>query len=484
MKQIFFFFLFPIILCVSCSSSQTFDDAIFAKYGIFDTDGIKPEEYHQRRAKVMAKMDSGSIAILRANDPCNRNGDTDYKFRQNDNFLYLTGCNETNSTLILVPDGVLIDSITIAKEILFVQDSPKRWTGKNLGVEGAKEILGFGAEGTASIALAGNKLKDILSKALESNTILYYSPLSTAIFDPVSDMNFIITDEIKKVLEEKYPNHTMRSSDLLVHDLRAVKSPTELVLMQKAIDATAAGYIETMKSCEQGMYEYELQAVIEYCFTRSGCEYYGFPSIIGSGRNALFFHYDANRRQMKNGDLVVMDIGAEYHGYTADVTRTIPVNGKFSPEQKEIYEIVLSAQDSAFKQVKPGIMMGKSGEKAIEVIGKGLEKLGIIKDKNEAKKYCPHGISHFIGLAVHDVGPMGKLGPGMVITIEPGIYIPDSSNCSKKYWGIGIRIEDDVLVTENGCEVLSKAAPKNVAEIEKLMKQNGIGNVEKMESRR
>jgi Xaa-Pro aminopeptidase len=174
---------------------------------------------------------------------------------------------------------------------------------------------------------------------------------------------------------------------------------------------------------------------------------------------------------MNNGELVVMDLGAEYHGYSADVTRTIPVNGLYSSAQKEIYDIVYSAQNSAMKEVRPGIPMNAPGEKAMDVLGDGLLKLGIIQDKIETKKYCPHGISHFIGLDVHDVGFTNKLLPGMVFTIEPGLYIPDSSTCDKKYWGIGIRIEDDVLVTENGGKVLSGAASRTAEEIEMVMKR-------------
>ena len=174
---------------------------------------------------------------------------------------------------------------------------------------------------------------------------------------------------------------------------------------------------------------------------------------------------------MNNGELVVMDLGAEYHGYSADVTRTIPVNGIYSSAQKQIYEIVLNAQSSAIKEVRPGIPMNGPANRAIDVLGDGLLKLGIIQDKSDTKKYCPHGISHFVGLDVHDVGLTSNLIPGMVFTVEPGLYIPDSSNCDKKYWGIGIRIEDDVLVTENGYKVLSEAAPRTIEEIEELMKQ-------------
>jgi Xaa-Pro aminopeptidase len=472
MKQISFFLILIFFLDVSFASSQTSVNPPYAHYGIYDTQGIKPQEYQQRRAAVIAKMDSGSVAVFRANDPDNRNGDIDYKFRQNNNFLYLTGCNETNSTLILAPNGIRIDSVTVAEEILFVSEYTKNWSGFNLGLEGAKQVLGFGAEGTKSVVLTTEKLKEFLPQILKSINILYYTPsLPDLLFDPISNTKFAAVREVRKQLEGIYPNLAIKSSGLLVSDLRSVKSSAELVLMQKAIEATMSGCIEAMKSCEPGMYEYELQAVIEYCYTRSGCEFYGFPSIVGSGPNTLSYHYDTNRRQMNGGELVVMDIGAEYHGYSADVTRTIPVNGTYSPAQKEIYKLVLRAQNSAINEVKSNVPMNASGKKAMEVLGEGLVKLGIIQDKNEAKKYCPHGISHFVGLDVHDVGSTEKLLPGMVLTMEPGLYIPDSSNCDKKYWGIGIRIEDDVLVTENGCKVLSEAAPRTIEEIEVLMKQ-------------
>ena len=445
MKQIISIFILLLFLNNSFASAQTTIDGPFARFGVYDTDGVKPQEYRQRRATVIAAMDSGSVAIFRSNDPWIRNGDVEYKFRQNDNFLYLTGSNETNSTLILAPEGIRVDSVSVANEILFTNEYIKSWSGYNMGMEGAKLLLGFGTEGTNSIALPAGRLKDLLPQILKSKSLLYFTPsLPDILFDPISNIKFVAARDVKKGLEEKYPNLTIKNSGLLVNDLRSVKSPAELVLMQKAIDATVSGCIDAMKKCEPEMYEYELQAVIEYSFTRNGCEYCGFPSIVGSGPNTLSFHYDANRRQMKSGELVVMDIGAEYHGYSADVTRTIPVNGRYSPEQKEIYELVLNAQKSAIKEVRPNEPMNVAGNKAMEVLGEGLMRLGIIRDKGEAKKYCPHGISHYVGLDVHDVSPTKNLVPGMVFTVEPGLYIPDSSDCDKKYWGIGIRIEDDV----------------------------------------
>jgi Xaa-Pro aminopeptidase len=480
MKQVYSFLILFILLDSSFVSSQTIFNQSFADYGIFDTDGIKPPEYQQRRAAVMAMMDSGSVAIFHANNPVHRNADTDYKFRQNDDFLYLTGCNETNSTLILAPNGIHLDSVTSAKEIIFVAEYTKTWSGYNLGLEGAKRILGFDDHRTFSAVFTAEKLKMLLPLILNSKTILYYTPsLPDILFDPITDTIFSSVRAVGKGLKEKYPHLTVKSSGLFMNELRSVKSSAEIALMQKAIDATVVGCIEAMNTCASNKFEYELQAVIEYCFIRSGCEFYGFPSIIGSGPNTLSFHYISNRRQMKSGELVLMDIGAEYHGYSADVTRTIPVNGTFSPAQREIYELVLNAQNSAIKEIMPHMPVHAPEKKAMDVLGEGLVTLGIIQNKSEVKKYCPHGISHSVGLDVHDANIMETFVPGMVLTVEPGIYISDSSTCDKKYRGIGIRIEDDILVTEKGYKILSEAAPRMVESIELCMKQGK--NVEKLQ---
>ena len=472
MKNIALIIFLFFFLRSSSASGQPIGDPKYERFGIYDADGITPQEYEQRRAAVIALMDSGSVAIFHSSEPVNRNSDTEYKFRQNDNVLYLTGCTETNCTLILSSNEIRIDRVAPIKEILFISDYKKTWSGYNLGVEGARQILGFGAEGTSSVVLPNEKMKEIVPQILQSTNLLYYTPsLPDILFDQISTLKFVAAREVRKELQAQYPNLVIKGSGSLLNNLRSVKSSAELLLMQKAIDATVSGCIEAMKKCRSGMYEYELQAIIEYWFIRSGCEFYGFPSIVGSGPNTLAFHYDANRRQMNNGELVVMDLGAEYHGYSADVTRTIPVNGSYSSAQKEIYDIVYDAQNSAIKEVRPGIPMNAPGEKAIDVLGDGLLKLGIIQDKSETKKYCPHGISHFVGLDVHDVGFTNKLLPGMVFTIEPGLYIPNSSTCDKKYWGIGIRIEDDVVVMENGGKVLSEAAPRTVEEIEMIMKR-------------
>ncbi|MCX6134026.1 MAG: aminopeptidase P N-terminal domain-containing protein [Ignavibacteriales bacterium] len=434
---------------------------------------IKPEEYKQRRALLMAKMEPNSIAIFKAKDPANRSNDVNYLYRQESNFLYLTGCSEQRSYLLLCPEGIQIDSVTTVKEVFFVRPKTRSAAGESLGLDGAKSELGFAA------VLPSTELLPFARKALAGKKILYYPPsMPDIVYDPLMEKRTIVSRELKADLQSTFPELEIKSLASSVAELRSVKSQTELELIQRAIDATIAAHVEAMKSSEPAMYEYELQAVIEYCFAKNGAEYQGFPSIVGSGPNSCILHYEANRRQMKDGDVVVMDLGAEYHGYSADVTRTIPVNGTFSPPQKEIYEIVLQAQTEATKEFKPGVLPIIPSQKAYDVIAEGLMKLGIIKDKQEARTYYMHGLSHHIGLDVHDPGPYGKpYVPGMILTNEPGIYIPAGSSCDKKYWNIGVRIEDDILITADGNRVLSAGAPKTVKQIEALMKRLGLGNM-------
>ena len=257
MKQVIFISAFLFFTGISFSPGQTSSHPPYARYGMYDTDGIPPQEYRQRRAAVMAIMDTGSIAVFHANDPDNRNGDVDYKFRQNDNFLYLTGCNESNAALILAPGGMQIDSVTTAKEIFFVKEYTKSWTGDNLGLEGAEQVLGFGSGKTASAVLANTKMKELLPQILQSKKVLYYTPsLPDILLDPISSTKFVAVRDVKKGLGEKYPNLTIKGSGSLVNDLRSVKSPEELVLLQKSIDATVSGYMDAMKVCKSGMFEY------------------------------------------------------------------------------------------------------------------------------------------------------------------------------------------------------------------------------------
>jgi Xaa-Pro aminopeptidase len=249
-----------------------------------------------------------------------------------------------------------------------------------------------------------------------------------------------------------------------------------MVPLKRAIDITVEAQREAMRSLTPGMHEYEAQALIEYVFARNGSEYPGFPSIVGSGENTVILHYESNRRRTQPGDLVLMDIGAEVHGYTADVTRTVPVSGTFSPEQKAIYEIVLRAQDAGIQASRAGSPFGAPHQAAARVLAAGLAQLGLITSPTDAeglRRFFMHGTSHYLGLDVHDVGAYGPLEAGTVITVEPGIYIAPAPDIDRKWWNIGVRIEDDVLIT---AQLLSGGAPRTVAEIEALMREQGLGN--------
>ena len=258
--------------------------------------------------------------------------------------------------------------------------------------------------------------------------------------------------------------------------LREIKSEEELFLMRKAISITCEAQIELIKALEPKMTEFQSEAIIEYVFKTNGAEYPGFPSILGSGENSCVLHYNTNRKTMTGDNLLVSDVGAEYHGYTADVTRTIPVDGHFSKEQKIIYDIVLKAQLAGIKKCKAGNSFWDPNVAATSVVSQELQKLGIIRSPIGVRKYFMHGTSHYLGLDVHDVGTYLPLKANSVITVEPGIYIPEGSPCDKKWWNIGVRIEDDVLITKDEPEVLSDCIPKTTEAIEKLMQETSIFN--------
>lgn len=323
-----------------------------------------------------------------------------------------------------------------------------------------------------------------------------------------------LAEKLIKIINRRWGNWPKQIIDPLqyIHDMRLIKGPEEIELMLKAIDITGEALVEAMKAAKPGMYEYEIEAIIEYIFRKNGSPRPGFPSIVGSGPNSTILHYEVNNRQIQDGDLIVMDIGAEYGYYSADITRTIPVNGKFSKEQKEIYEIVLEAQQSAIDIVAPGKGIYEVHYHALKIIKDGLYRLGLITDKNskwQHRVWLMYNTCHWLGLDVHDVGGRGRddgkgreLKPGMVHTVEPGIYIGENSldNLSKKlehfklkeeeiaafvnkvkpaaqkYVNIGVRIEDDILVTENGHENLSSKVPKEIDEIETLMKEKSYLN--------
>jgi len=267
------------------------------------------------------------------------------------------------------------------------------------------------------------------------------------------------------------PKYNTKKLGRIMAELREVKTAEEMKLLTKAVKISAIGQIEIMKAMHPGMSETEIQGVHEYVYKKYGSEFEGYPSIVGAGNNGCVLHYIENSKTKVDNDLVLMDLGAEYHGYTADVTRTIPANGKFSKEQRAIYDVVYKAQEAGIAACKEGAAFWESNQACQKVINQGLFDLGIIKSVTEKHNYLPHGVSHYIGLDVHDTGTYGPLKANSVITVEPGIYIPEGSPCDKKWWTIAVRIEDDILITENGPVNLSGDAPRKADEIEALMAQ-------------
>jgi len=280
--------------------------------------------------------------------------------------------------------------------------------------------------------------------------------------------------EIKEKVTLHLKSNNLNSAQLeeIMNNLREVKTKEELVLLKKAVEISAIGQIEVMKAMHPNMSEMEIQGVHEFVYKKYGAEYEGYPSIVGGGNNGCILHYIENNKPKVGNDLVLMDLGAEYHGYTADVTRTIPANGKFSKEQKQIYDIVYKAQEAGIRASVIGASFQAPGQAANEVVAKGLMKLGIIGSPEEARGYFPHGTSHYLGLDVHDKGTYQPFKENTLITVEPGIYIPEGSDCDKKWWGIAVRIEDDILITKNGPVNLSGMAPRTTEAIESVMKQS------------
>ncbi|MEQ8220238.1 MAG: aminopeptidase P family protein [Arenibacter sp.] len=309
-----------------------------------------------------------------------------------------------------------------------------------------------------------------LGRYLNYNQELKSDKLLVDFVEATDDRSRIEIKE-KVVLQLKSNNLNTAKLEEIMNTLREIKTREELVLLRKAVEISAVGQIEVMKAMHPNMSEMEIQGVHEFVYKKYGAEYEGYPSIVGGGNNGCILHYIENNKPKVGTDLVLMDLGAEYHGYTADVTRTIPANGKFSKEQKQIYDIVYNAQEAGIKASVLGASFQAPGQAASEVVAKGLMKLGIIGSPEEARKYFPHGTSHYLGLDVHDKGTYQPFKENTVITVEPGIYIPEGSDCDKKWWGIAVRIEDDILITKNGPVNLSGMAPRTTEAIEAMMKQ-------------
>jgi Xaa-Pro aminopeptidase len=438
------------------------------KYGIYDKDRLPPSFHAGRRKLLLDSMQPNSISLWLAAEEKNRSNDNNYEYHQDPNFYYLTGCIEPGSALVLSKDGIRLSDGRTVHEILFVRNRnpmQETWTGRRLGPQGAISVL------KPEAAMSIDSLSSIMKAELPKTRIFYYFPKFGSPQEPVLNDTVLLTDiSDRDLIRQVYPNLEINTELYkTLAKLREVKTPEEIRLMRKAISISNEAHNAVIHDARPGWYEYQIQAEAEDIFTKNGAEYTAYPCIVGSGPNSTILHYETNRRQTQPGDFVEMDMGAEYHGYCADITRSFPISGKFTPEQRAIYELVFAAQDSGIKACVAGAPFRSGHFAALQVIKGGLLNLGIIQDSNEYKRYFMHGTSHYLGLDVHDAGDNGRLTPGNVMTVEPGIYIPAGSNCDPKWWNIGCRIEDDILITNDGPEILSRNSPRKIEDLEKLM---------------
>jgi Xaa-Pro aminopeptidase len=464
MKNLFFLFS---LCCTTLLVGQQSDSDIHLSRYKYDADGLSKAFHAKRRAALREKMQENSVAIFFANPIKNRSNDVDFEYHQDPNFYYLTGFTEPNAALILLKDSILLDSKWTSEVLWIPERDPKRevWDGRRLGPLLAANYLGIQT-------VYPNTNFDLNPFKWKKYSAVYFIPENLNKVD-INSSNKLL-HEMKVSFQRDIKSRKVKKSEkqlaVYMAQLRQIKLPEELVLMQKAIDITLSAQIALMKSLKDDMTEYQTEAVIEYVFKKEGAEYPGFPSIQGGGENSCVLHYVSNRKKLSNDHLLVSDVGAEYRGYTADVARTLPVDGKFSEEEKAIYNLVLKAQNAGIRSCKVGNPFKSTHEATTEIIAEGLLKLGIIKDKREVRNYFMHGTSHYLGLDVHDWGTYENLQAGNVITVEPGIYISEGSDCDPKWWNIGVRIEDDILITDGEPINLSEAAPRTIEAIEEMMK--------------
>ncbi len=433
---------------------------------------ISKQEFARRRQTLMGMMEPNSIAILPTAEEKLRSRDTYYSYRPGSDFYYLTGFEEPEAVVILVPEREHGEFILFCRE----RDREKEiWDGHRAGPEGA--CADFGADDAFPIS----DMDEILPGLLEGRERVYYAMGRDTEFDR-KVMKWVNSIRAK-VRSGATPPGEFLDLDHFLHDMRLYKSAAELRVMERAAEISAAAHVEAMRACKPGKGEYELEALIAYHCASQSARHQAYNPIVGGGVNACILHYIENNNKLKDGDLVLIDAGCEYQYYASDITRTFPVNGKFTDEQRAIYDIVLAAQAAAIAEVRPGNNWNVPHDMSVKVITQGLLDLGLLNgdldtliEEHAYRDFYMHRIGHWLGMDVHDVGDY-KVGgewrvlePGMVMTVEPGIYIaPDNENVDKKWRGIGIRIEDDVVVTKDGNKILTSAAPRLPDEIEQIM---------------
>lgn len=430
------------------------------------------KECLRRRKRLMDMIGSDSIAILPTASVYIRNRDVEYPFRPESDFFYLTAYPEPEAVAVLIPDRADGEYILFCRES---DEEMETWHGRRAGLEGALEIYG------ADDAFPIEDMDDILPGLIEGHERIFYNMGNDQNFDQ-RVLGWVKQIRGKARAGVVAPDEFISLNHFL-HDMRLYKSRYEIKLMRQAAKISSGAHKRVMNYCEPGMHEYQLEAELLHEFMRNGARAAAYPSIVGSGANGCILHYTENRDEIDDGDLLLIDAGAEYQGYASDITRTFPASGKFSTAQRQAYDLVLAAQLAAIEQVKPGNHWNDPHDAAVRVLTEGMIKLGILKGNVDElikdqvyTKYYMHRTGHWIGMDVHDVGDYKldgewrMLEAGMVLTVEPGLYMPAGTRgLPKKWWNIGIRIEDDVLVTKEGYEVLSKDAPKTADEIEGLM---------------
>ncbi len=433
---------------------------------------LNATDFARRRQRLLAQMEPNSIAILHAGFPPVRNRDVEHAHRPDSDFFYLTGFPEAHAIAVLLPNREHGEYVLFCEE----KDPAKElWTGLRVGPEQA--CARFGADDAFPLSA----INDILPGLIEGRSRVYHALGKDPQFDRrVLDWVNLIRS---KVRNGAHPPGEFVSLEHLLHELRLFKERGEVRLMRHAAEISARAHIRAMQACKPGSTEYELEAELLHEFMHAGARFPAYPPIVGGGENGCILHYTENSDRLKRGDLVLIDAGCEFDCYAADITRTFPVSGRFSRTQRALYEIVLEAQVAAIEMVRPGRHWNEPHQAAVTVLADGLRALGLLKGslkkilKDETfRRFYMHRTGHWLGMDVHDVGEYKveaewrEFEPGMVLTVEPGIYVaPGERSVAARWQGIGIRIEDDVLVTADGCDVLSKDAPKTVADIQQVM---------------
>ena len=433
---------------------------------------MKQSEFKKRRKQLMQRVGEGNIALIGSASMHTRNRDVNYPFRQDSDFYYLTGFNEPDALAVFVPGRAQGEYILFCREF----DAKKAlWEGAHSGLEGATTHY------DADDAFPIDDLDDILPGLLENKTKVFY-PMGCNL-----ELDHNLLEWINHIRNQSRSGiiapGELVSLALILHEMRLFKSAEELKLMRRAAEVSAHAHVRAMKACKAGLYEYQIEAELIHHFIDNGLRSVAYPSIVAGGKNACTLHYTENNSKLKNGDLLLIDAGAECDHYAADITRTFPISGRFNEAQKQLYQLVLNAQTAALEQIKPGLPWNLAHDASVEILTQGLLDLGLLKGKlkklikdEKYKQFYMHRIGHWLGMDVHDVGDYKikqewrLLEAGMVLTVEPGLYIPpDCKSVDEKWRGIGIRIEDDVLVTPTGHEILTNGVPKSIADIEALM---------------